>query len=455
MKDSEKIAFYIYWDSPDQFLEKLGPIAKEAYLRFNIKAVIVTSFWQSFPLNLMEEPWLKEVYRVYEYESSINNKLSFFYKLFLFFTRDFKEVKFWKKQAFDLFNKYEPCAIFIIKPYFKDIPWIVKIANFKKIKTLFIGEYSVTFDQKSIKNLYRKNILESARIDASKGAWGIKFILFFLIYLLNGFVKPLIQSLAFKCHGIWDWKKVMYTIPSVTYHCVSNDLFASELKRLGCSKEKIIVTGVPEQDTLYQLKLKKNQVDLKVEKQKYGFNPQDNLVVFLMENFPALRYELTQVQVNSMINDIAKVILKLPQTQFVIKVHPRDSSDYLWICNRYPEVIVIKDIETTTLVGMADICLAHGSTAISMSLPMNCPAFIIDLYNHWLCDILNKSYSIEKVNTSEKLYQRVLEKLNGLENKKTDLMLSSAKRVIDGNAVNRILNLAFSNSSKFEIKISE
>jgi hypothetical protein len=451
VEDSEKIAFYIYWDSSEQFLEKLGPIAINAYLKFNIKAVIITSFWQSFPISLMEEPWLKEVYRIDEYESSSKSKLSFFHKAFLFFTTNFKEVKFWKKQAFDLFNKYEPCAIFIIKPYFKEIPWIVKLANFKKIKTLFIGEYSVTFNQKRIKNLYQKNVLESARIDSSKGRWGTKFILFLMIYLLNGFIKPLLQSLAFRCQGIWDWKKVMYTIPSVTYHCVSNDLFASELKRLGCSKEKIIVTGVPEQDTLYDLNSNNPQVDLKGEKKKYGFNPQDNLIVFLMENFPALKYELTEVQVNSMINDVAKVVLKLPQTQFVIKVHPRDSSDYSWICNRYPEVIVVKDIKTTILVGMADICLAHGSTSISMTLPMNCTAFIIDLHNHWLCDILNKSYSIEKVNTTEKLYYCLLEKLKKSKNKTADLNSSPAKSVIDGNAVNRILNLAFFASSTVKV----
>jgi hypothetical protein len=75
-----------------------------------------------------------------------------------------------------------------------------------------------------------------------------------------------------------------------------------------------------------------------------------------------------------------------------------------------------------------------------MSLPMNCPALIVNFYNHWLCDVLNKGYGVDKDNTPSELFDKLNHILN-IGDYPVNSKLDSAKSIIDGNAVNRILAL--------------
>ena len=162
---SEQTAIYIYWDSYEQFREKLYPIARQAYLQFGIKAAIVTSYWKSLPDNLLEEQWLT-VYRLQEFEVKYKTNKRIFERIGDMLTANSKEILFWRQQAQDIMNTYNPVAVYMWKPYFKEIPWIIKIAKNKKINTFFIGEYNVTFNLKSFKRLFHNSIVASAKNDA-------------------------------------------------------------------------------------------------------------------------------------------------------------------------------------------------------------------------------------------------------------------------------------------------
>jgi hypothetical protein len=378
---SEQISIYIYWDSYEQFREKLYPIARQAYLQFGIKAVIVTSYWKSLPDNLLEEQWLT-VYRLQEFEVKYKTNRRIFERIGDMLTANSKEIRFWRQQAQDIMNTYNPVAVYMWKPYIKEIPFFIKIAKNKRINTFFIGEYNVTFNLKSFKKLFHNSIVSSAKNDAQNSNRILFWGSFLLIYLINRFLTPILQYITYISFGIWDWKRTLATIPSISYHCVSNELFRKEFLRLNASPKRIIATGVPEQDALFELNVKKHSWDVKSERQKLGIGKQKNLVVFLLENFPALRSELNGCQVNTLIENVTKEVLKLPNTEFLIKVHPRDTQDYSWITDKYPEVCVRQKLSTISLVSLADIILAHGSTSVSMSLPMNCPALLINFYNY-------------------------------------------------------------------------
>lgn len=438
---SGSIALFIYWDSYDQFKEKLYPIAKKIYFQSGVKAVIVTSYWNNIPYELLQEDWLL-VHKLEEFNAQKTSYNSSLKKIGNRVVANFKENYFWKKQARSIMKMYKPIAVYMWKPYIKEIPWIIKIANKNKILTFFIGEYNVVFNQKSIKKLFHKNIIISAKKDAQNSKRTPFWLSFFIIYLANGILSPIIEFVSYLLLGVGDWRRNLFTIPSVSYHCVSNHLFGKELLKIGASAKKIVVTGVPEQDALFELNEKKKTWDINFEKQKLGIGKKDKSVVFLLENFPALQSELNASHVNILIGNVAQEVLKLPNVELVIKIHPRDNiQDYSWISEKFPEVYILKEVSTIALVSLADVVLTHGSTSISMSLPMNCPALIVDFYNYWLCDVIHKGYGVNKVNSPLELYNELKCIIDDSE-RKNNPRLELAKSIIDGNAVNRILALS-------------
>lgn len=433
-------ALYIYWDSHEQFIEKLYPIAKQAYDEFGVQAVVVTSYWQTFPKILLDEPWLK-VHQLAEPEP-LDPQRSLKQKMWTFLTSKFEEVRFWKSQAIDIMSEHRPSWIYMWKPYFKEIPWVIKIANETGVKTNFVGEYNVTFEFEKYKKLYRNSIIASARVDVSGSNTFLFYLVFLKAYLTNSFIAPFLESLAYKLHGIHDWKKIMATIPSITCHFVSNELFKKELIRLGASEAKIIAAGIPEQDALYRLRLAKTAQNTAIERSKFGIRSDQTVILFLLENFPALRSELSELQVNDLIKDVIEQCQHLSNVELVIKVHPRDQiANYLWIKEKYPAVRLLLQGKTVTLVSLADIVLVHGSTSISMSLAMNSPGIIVDFADYWLCKVLNRAYGIplasNTIDLRERLKMIILEK-NFVPTEDSKLV----SKIIDGHAVSRILALS-------------
>lgn len=434
-KQSESTALYVYWDSHEQFKEKLYPIAEAAHQQFGVKAVVVTSNWRTFPPELLENDWLKLHHFDEAIEHGLNNKKELLNQIGGYFLRHLDDKRFWRCQARNLMEKYSPTAIFIWKPYFQEVPWLIKLARQRGINSLFIGEYNITFGYKHIREMHRRNKIISAMNSATGHLLYKKLLIFGGVYF-----DSWVESLIYKCMGIWDWKKTPITVPAATYHLVSNEMYREELLRLGAKGTKIIATGVAEQDELFKLRQKYLCIEeVQKERNLLKIGEKDRLIVFALENFPALRTELPEVEVNDMIRRVISECLTFATVKVIIKIHPRDSIDnYVWVNDEYPDVQLLQRYETTKLAAIADVFLVHGTTSVSMPLAINRPALIINFKNHWICEAVHQAYGVPQVRSSNDLSIKLKEIFDGdfkYNSRESKIAMSG----IDGKAVQRIL----------------
>jgi hypothetical protein len=433
-------ALYVYWDSHDQFREKLYPIAEAAHRSFGAKAVIVTVCWRTFPVDLLENRWLK-LHNIEEptVEGGLfANGKGLLRQIFGYLSRHINEKKCWRKQAIDLIDQYNPQAIFLSAPYSREVPWLVNIANQRNVKTLFIGPYNCTFGYDSLITQHRRNATLSIMEATQNLAWYNKAIVF-----IGSYIDPWLESLVYMLLGIRGWKRYPSILTAVTYHLVPNELFRSELLRLGADYKRVIATGVAEQDELF--KLRQQSAKLRDSERARGIvalGSEEKLVVFVLENFPAMRSVISVSEVNEMILLVINECIRFENARVIIKVHPRDSIDkYLWISDEYPGVQILHHYETVKLAAMADVILVHASTAVSMAIAVNRPSLIIDFNNLQACDIVRQGYGVEKIGTPAILHTRLAEIFSGnfiYDSRESRIAMS----IIDGKAVQRILALS-------------
>jgi hypothetical protein len=429
----ESTAFFLYKDSHEQFRSRLYPIAKGAYERFGTRAVVIVSTWRTFPPELQRCQGLI-VHPLAApptgQRSPINgNPLK---QLARRIARHIQEKKFWREQAISLLDQYNPDAIFVWKGYNDEVPWLVKYAKRRRIPVLFVGEMTTVFGFSHYTLLFRRRQAGTIASLTQGAPWYRRVLLRLGISL-----DPRLESLVYKALGVWDWKPNLVAMPGAT-HLSSNELIGRELGRLGF--RSVIATGVPEQDELFELRQRYlDPAIAKADRNALGVADKEHLIVFALENFPALRSELPSERVQELIKDVLDACLRLPGVKVIVKVHPRDDlNNYDPIAQSYPEVSVTQSHDTSQLAALADGFLAHGTTAVSLAVSARRPAFIVDFLGHWICDAIHRAYGVPKVTTPEELQHRLALVFRG-EPTHDSSERRIAASVVDGRAMERIL----------------
>jgi hypothetical protein len=429
-------AFFLYPDSHEQFRHRLYPIAKAACERFGTRAVVIASTWRTFPPELQRcEGLIVHPLAVPPtgQRSPINgNPLT---QVASRIARHIREKKFWRQQAISLLEAYDPDAIFVWKGYANEMPWLVKYSKRQGIPVFFVGEMTTVFGFSHHTLLFRRRQAETIAGLAQGAPFHRRGLLTVGIRL-----DRWLESLVYMAFGVWDWKPSLVAMPGAT-HLASNELIRRELRRLGF--QSVSVTGVPEQDEVFELRQRyRDPAIANADRHALGVSNNERLIVFALENFPALRSELPSERVEALIGDVLDSCLQLPAVKVIVKVHPRDDvNNYERIARDYPGVLVTQTHDTSRLAALADTFLVHGTTAISLAVSARCPAFIVDFHGHWICDAMHRAFGVDKVTTPKELRRHLALVFRG-----EPIHESSERRiaesVVDGRAVERILAMS-------------
>ncbi|MHA1891129.1 MAG: UDP-N-acetylglucosamine 2-epimerase, partial [Promethearchaeota archaeon] len=159
-----------------------------------------------------------------------------------------------------------------------------------------------------------------------------------------------------------------------TYVCVNGDNDAKVYKRLGTEEEKIIFTGRPKFDMIFN-KYFKNMEQIKKEiYKKFKFNPSKKLLVY------ASNESQSGILKERIIDSIIDVYLSRNDVELLFKLHPGEKPDsHLSVLKRRKiQIPVIKNINIYEVICAADVIIGRHTTVQVESVIFNKPVINID-----------------------------------------------------------------------------
>jgi len=139
----------------------------------------------------------------------------------------------------------------------------------------------------------------------------------------------------------------------------------------GIEGDRIAVTGVAQFDRLFNR-------DKEQDKQVVvgcGVDLSKRIVVFTTQ-------PISPAETQEMLSGVIDAVLKMTDTQLVIKVHPREEMEaYQAIAEKYqnPRVCVVKDIDLYALISNCELLIAKSSTTALEAMMIGKPVVTFDL----------------------------------------------------------------------------
>lgn len=428
---------YLYWGSHEQFKTILYPIAELANQKYAEEAIIATVKTDTFHSVIEPQSWL----RVHHYDPivlkkkyQLHNKL--LTKLIGFLKYEVRIKRYWLEQARNLIDIYNPRAIIVRAAFCREVPFVMKLARKRGIPTFFIGQINVTFGFKQLSKLKKRNQYSDTSSSLEGKHYREKFKIFVYSLLHKYLEKCLYLSM-----GIYKSNENSPHVYFTDYHLLPNQKYKHELIRLGGYPKKLVVLGLSEEDRLHQLQNDFSCSELRRQYfQDLGLDDNKRVVLFALENFPALSGELSPSDVQDIINATISTVLSFSEVQLIVKIHPRDNpQNYSWIKERYPAVRLVTEIDILMSVMIADIVIVHGSTVVNFAMLARKPTIIVNFKNYWLCKSVAEGYAAAcMVGTPRELRLKV-EGALATDCEFLEEEYGSPERRLDGNVTKNIL----------------
>ena len=257
-------------------------------------------------------------------------------------------------------------------------------------------------------------------------------------------LKNIIKRIAEKIFGVKYAQS--YGDGDAKYFAVMGSYYKEMFFKQGVSETKLVVTGHPEFDCLYDLSLNiKDQSFKQTILEKFGL---DNAKpIWILAREAIVYFKLVPEEKDKQdISDVLEILSKYhPQVQIILKLHPRDSKEYYeFVREKFPHVIIIHECDLYSLIAVCDLYISQISNTMMWAIALDKPVISYDFNHqpHW--DYFRDKEGVIKVETPADLAQKVgTIKNNGLSSKENkNCQIAKLKyMLLDGRACERITSL--------------
>jgi glycosyltransferase involved in cell wall biosynthesis len=162
---------------------------------------------------------------------------------------------------------------------------------------------------------------------------------------------------------------------------VSGEAFADQFAQQGVSPDRIIVTGSPEHDLLYDRKkdAKASEVKMRI-RSDFGLD-RGPLVVFSTQ--PLVHFGiLSEKERKYQMSVLAESVLKRKDTSFIVTLHPREEIQEYHFLRKYGKRLsVCKGYDLIRLIDACDIYVSQFSSTILMAMAWGKPVMTFNFAN--------------------------------------------------------------------------
>lgn len=230
------------------------------------------------------------------------------------------------------------------------------------------------------------------------------------------------------------------------YFCLMGPYYAEMLNRQGTPLEKLIITGHPEHDYLFNLKkISSNEYITKI-KNSFGLDPNKKLIVLGRE---AIRFfDLIPVEKDRQdMREVFDILREYThEAEIFMKAHPRDEIDYYdFIKDEYPFARIYHDnIDFYSLIASCNLYISQISSTMNWAIALDIPTISYDFNRIESWDYIRNRKGLIYANTPEQLREVVKRYFKSPSNIIFNNMAEAREMYmrLDGKALERILTLA-------------
>lgn len=230
------------------------------------------------------------------------------------------------------------------------------------------------------------------------------------------------------------------------YYCVMGPYYAEMFNRQGTALKKLIVTGHPEHDYLFNLKKKISTEYITKTKRGFSLDPNKKLIILGKE---AIRFfDVTPIERDR--NDL-RIVLDIlseyaQEAEIVLKAHPRDEISYYdFVKDEYPFVRIYHDnIDFYSLIAASDFYISQVSSTMNWAIALDIPTISYDFNNNIRLQYGRQRKGLVRADSPEELNDAV-KRCFKLPEKSVFRNMAEAREMymrLDGKAIERILTLA-------------
>ncbi len=261
-----------------------------------------------------------------------------------------------------------------------------------------------------------------------------------LLLYSRKFVKRLVEkTLGFRYMEF-------YGDGNAKYFAVMGDYYYDMFSKQGISKNKLVVTGHPEYDYLYELSQKTRNPEVKQSIiNDLGFDHKKPLWVLAREAI--VYFELISEQKDKQdLRTILEILSEYhPQVQLVLKMHPRDDEQYYqFVREKFPHIVLIHDCNLYKLIAVCDLYISQISNTMMWAVALDKMVVSYDFNDQPYWQHSRDKDAFIKVDTVEQ-FRTVIKTINGNSfGKNNPQKYKNTKQKFmsfDGKACQRISNL--------------
>ncbi len=187
------------------------------------------------------------------------------------------------------------------------------------------------------------------------------------------------------------------------YFAVMGGYYYDMFSKQGISKNKLVVTGHPEYDRLYELsqKVKNSEVKQSIIND-FGLDEKKPLWVLARE--AVVYFKLISEQKDK--QDLCSILEILsdyhPQVQLVLKMHPRDDEQYYqFVREKFPHIVMIYDCDLYKLIAACDLYISQISNTMMWAVALDKAVISYDFNNQPYWQYFRDKEAFIKVDTVE------------------------------------------------------
>ncbi len=230
------------------------------------------------------------------------------------------------------------------------------------------------------------------------------------------------------------------------YFAVMGKYYKEMFCKQGVSEDKLIVTGHPEHDRLFELlRSVKNPGFRQTTLGSFGLD--NTKPVWILAREAIVYFKLVCQEKDK--QDICAVLKILsqydPQAQIILKLHPRDAEEYYdFVRRKFPHVILIKECDLYSLISVCNLYISQISNTMMWAIALDKPVISYDFNNQPYWHYFRDKEGIIKVDSPEELAKQIKtfkEKGLSAQNSQKYQIAKQKYMTLDGKASERIAEL--------------
>ena len=159
---------------------------------------------------------------------------------------------------------------------------------------------------------------------------------------------------------------------------VMGEAFREQFIRQGVRGKRIVPTGHPTHDAVFQRAQTIDAAERLAIRQRYALAPDRTIVLYATQ--PVLwRKVMTRETLERNVRAIADAVSEHPGAELVFKLHPReDPSDYAFCDTFAPPVRVIAQAEMPDLIAACDLFVSSSSSTVLLAMMLDRPIITVN-----------------------------------------------------------------------------